>query len=117
MSTKQTDITCPQSFRLLTGKRGGKEEFVRDRYIADADELLDRCREVIASKSYSEAITFSPDVVTACQVLHAFGEITLTICHADSLETSLRVADNGEIIDIWPDKFFEISSYLRFDEI
>jgi hypothetical protein len=89
-----------------------KLDTIARKYDGNASELLEKCRRV--SKKHTRIHTSESKIVVAFQALHELGEIELHIQRIVNGVKEFRVDVNGEIIEPWPDEFFEIEFNLRF---
>lgn len=82
-------------------------------YVGNAETFLETVRA--ACEQSGTIHTNIPDVVVACQTLLRRGEFNFVIllCR-DGSQTLFHVDTKGELIEPWPDEFFEIGFHLRF---
>jgi len=97
---------------LVLGDHGKAETLPRV-YEPDAAAFLQKCRRT--AMKYSVVHTSDDRVVTAFQRLHKAGEVELLVKVVKGDFThEIRFSERGEMIDMWPDEFFEIGFHLRF---
>jgi len=85
-------------------------------YFGDASKLLDKARNL--TKFLGTIRTNRPECVCALMALVRRGEIKLTL-HRFEVETyewtEFDVDDDGHLIQLWPDQFFELDYQFLFN--
>lgn len=82
-------------------------------YVGNAETFLASVRA--ACEQSGTIYTNIPDVVVACQTLMKRREFDFEIIlFRDGVQIIYRVDINGDLIEPWPDEFFEIGFHLRF---
>jgi len=111
----------PPIVRLLIGNpcrefRDSTFETIPSQYHKTAPDLLEFLRGFITS----ELVTLHSNNNTHCvalQALHKRREIELEVYRCiDGVETRYRVDVKGELIEPWPDEFFELTFFCRFPD-
>jgi len=83
------------------------------RYDSDSSVVLERCRR--CANRHSRIHTSEPKVVVAFQALHRLGEIELVVQRVhDGKVLEFRHDIKGEMIEPWPDGFFEVEFLFAF---
>lgn len=108
-------LPAPIPVRCVVGPVGQLPRY----YYPTAAEFLDGCRKALRTEAEAGAAvvhvkTHEARHVVALQTLHRLGEIALTLQHVDG-GTVYDVDEKGDLIQPWPDEFFETEFRLRFD--
>lgn len=90
----------------------GRVDTLSRKYEGDAKRFLDKCRRT--ARKHTGIFTSEPRVVAAFQALHELGEVELHIQRVVNGVEEFRVDEKGQIIEPWPDEFFEVEFNLRF---
>jgi len=98
---------------LVVGDAGRPDTLSR-KYEPDAEKFLEKCRRI--ANKHSRIWTNDPRVVIAFQALHRLGELEVIIQRVYDGVKEYHLDIKGDLIEPWPDEFFELSFYLRFND-
>ena len=83
-------------------------------YVGKSTDVIDLCRKLLGNNRLH---TNNPTVVRAFQFLHRSGEVELILQRVFGGKVlEFRHDIHGDMIEPWPDEFFEVDFYLTFQE-
>jgi len=101
-----------QKIKLIVGRSDIVDTLPR-RYYVNGNAVLKACRRY--AKKFGTIYTSSSTVCVAFQCLHRMKEYDVSIIRVrNGVETKYNLDVKGDLIQPWPDEFFELDFQLRF---